>query len=300
MENEMDVVYILGDGSRWYNNEIRYSLRSLQANFKYRNVYIIGECPSWIHGVIHIPVKDSKSNAEGVKLYNARHKYSTACNEPGISENFVLMNDDFFFLKEVEEIKNYSRGKLGDMMEKHPTKNGYYYKSLADTRNRIRRFGVKDPIDFEVHAPIIFNKEKLAQTIDKIGNDRAYSFRSCYGNMWKIEPEMVMDFKAASLPEFIYQTNKDREFLSTNDSLVSIQEFRLWIQRKFPKPSKYEKDLGKGSGELPGRPMGEQKYYATRRFTYNRKTFSDGDLVDHETIQLLKRVPEMRGVWILK
>jgi hypothetical protein len=66
---------------------------------------------------------------------------------------------DFFFLKEIKKIPNYSRGRIEELMAKHPTKNGYYYRSLWDTHKRLDGMGIKNAIDFEVHAPIIFNKE---------------------------------------------------------------------------------------------------------------------------------------------
>ena len=300
MENNIDIVYILGDGSRWNNNEIRYSLRSLEKNFEHRKVFIIGEKPEWITNVIHIPIIDGKSNENGIKLLNAKRKYLTAATDMRISKDFVLMNDDFFFLEKMENISNYSRGTLSEMIKRHPTKGGYYYRSLMDTRHRLSTMGIEEPIDFEVHAPIIFNKEKLSEVIGMIGQDKTYSFRSCYGNLMRLESETIMDFKAANLLEFTIQTRKDREFLSINDALVACKEFREWIQIKFPKPSKYELDLGNGTKVAPGRPMGALKYIATKGFTYGQRTFSQGSIIDGNTMTQIKNTPKMRDMWELK
>lgn len=297
MKNKIDLVYILGTGSRWSDNEIRFSLRSVEKYFKYNKVFIIGEKPEWLTGVIHIKAHDGNSN----KLLNAREKYRIACTDKRISKDFILMNDDFFFLKSVDEIENYSRGTLEEMIEKHPTKSGYYFKSLMDTCNKLRSLGFEDPIDFEIHGPMIFNKEKLLTVMGVIGEDphKAYSLRSCYGNMMHLKPKKIMDFKAMNLAEFALQVREDRELLSINDGLVAEDYFRDWIERRFKKPSMFEMDEGIGQKVLPGRTIKQMKYHATKMFQFNGKTFNPGDIIDKETASKLKEHGRMRGLWRL-
>ena len=39
--SKIDVVYVLGTGSKWHNNEIRFSLRALEKNLRdYRHIYV--------------------------------------------------------------------------------------------------------------------------------------------------------------------------------------------------------------------------------------------------------------------
>jgi hypothetical protein len=55
----MDLVYVLGSGSRWGDNELRYSLRSVEKHLKgYNNVYLVGDKPDWVRNVTHIPKQD--------------------------------------------------------------------------------------------------------------------------------------------------------------------------------------------------------------------------------------------------
>ena len=44
----MDIVYILGNGSKFNNEEIRYSLRSLEKFVNFDRVFIVGECPKFL------------------------------------------------------------------------------------------------------------------------------------------------------------------------------------------------------------------------------------------------------------
>jgi hypothetical protein len=211
------------------------------------------------------------------------------------------MNDDFFVLKPIEgDVPAYSRGTLKEMMDRHPTKGGYYYKSLKDTRDVLNVMGIFEPIDFEIHAPITFNKEKLIATIELIGTEKAYDIRSCYGNLNELEPVNTIDFKASKLSEFIYQLNQDSPYLSISDSLVARQEFRDWIRRTFSDPSKYETDRGAGSDVLPGAPVGCMRYYAKKSFTYDKKRYSIGEIIGGEVMDDLRNDPAMADCYELK
>jgi hypothetical protein len=292
----LDAVYILGSSSRWRNNEIRYSLRSVEQNLEIGKVFIIGACPDWVTGVTHIPANDLHKN----KLLNAREKYAIAAKDLRISKDFILMNDDFFILKPVEKIENYIRGTIADMIAKHPTKGGYYYHSLSDTKKVMEAIGIDNPLDFEIHAPIIFNKDKLLTVMEMIQPDKAYSLRSCYGNMNGLKGKKVIDFKASGLVDFAYQMKRDPAYLSINDNMVAQKEFRDWIRRKFPKPSKYETDRGDGTDVLPGQPMCAMRYYAKKTFIYFGKTYSTGEIIDMDVVEEIKYNPQMAEVWELK
>ncbi|MFZ3032241.1 MAG: hypothetical protein WA082_04350 [Candidatus Moraniibacteriota bacterium] len=293
---KIDLVYILGTGSRWRNNEIRYSLRSVERNFPVGKVFIIGECPDWITGAIHIPAPDIHKN----KQANAREKYLIAAKDKRIGENFALMNDDFFILKSVKKVENYSRGTIQEMIDRHPTKSGYYYQSLKDTKRVLESMGIVDPEDFEIHAPIMFNKEKLLTTIQLVGAEKDYSFRSCYGNLNALKGKKTIDFKANGLVEFAYQVKRDPTYLSISDALVAEREFRDWLRRKFRNPSRYETDRGEGADILPGGEMKSLRYYAVDTFTYAGKTYSQGEIIQHEIMDELRNQRQMKDLWVLK
>jgi hypothetical protein len=75
--SKIDVVYILGKGSTWSDNEIRFSLRSVDINLEHRGVFIIGDKPDFINTkhLTHIPAEDIHTE----KLKNALHKLKIAC-----------------------------------------------------------------------------------------------------------------------------------------------------------------------------------------------------------------------------
>ena len=291
-----DLVYILGKGSCWEDNELRFSLRSVEKFFKYNKIFIIGERPEWLTGVTFIDAEDTDS----CKLVNARNKYLIGAKHPAISKDFILMNDDFFILKEVDEIKYYGRGKIAQQIKMHRTQNGYYFKSLVDTQSRLNEMGVDIVEDFEIHSPIIFNKEDLLSVIVTTGTKKPYLLRTAYGNLIGKKPTKVQDFKVGNMLELQKELKRDREFLSITGGIVVQKEFRDWIRAQYPEVSKFEDDGGLGANVEPGRPLAVRTYTATKDFMYGGKQFTRGAVIDIRTMKELKTIPKMREMWTLK
>jgi hypothetical protein len=99
----MDYVYICRKGE---NEELRYSIRSVVKNTNCRNVWVIGYKPSWYNGnFVDFPDIATKFN----NIINC----TKAITDVGaISDDFVLMNDDFFFLKYRNSMPVYHGGPL--------------------------------------------------------------------------------------------------------------------------------------------------------------------------------------------
>ena len=260
-----DIVYILGKGSKWGNREIRYSLRSLSKLNSYGKVFIVGACPSWINEkkIIHIPAEDRHAN----KLKNAIEKILFACRDSRVSDDFILMNDDFLFLRKTDEINTYDKGSLESAERDHKTQSGYYFSAIRTTRRILSDIGVKGEVDFEVHYPMVLNKAKFIKTISKIDYlTIPFLFRSVYGNMNKVESKYIDDPKLYSLADF--KKFKDGNFISTDNNVVLEKEFQKWIKRKFPGQSPYERER-------------KDVLFATKTFQYGGRVYNPGDIVEY-------------------
>ena len=97
----MDVVYVIGKGSNWRDNELRFSLINISKNGSgIRNVFIVGERPDYLKNIIHIPASDifdPAVNADG----NIITKVLAACWDKRLGENFLFINHDHLVLKPV-------------------------------------------------------------------------------------------------------------------------------------------------------------------------------------------------------
>jgi hypothetical protein len=262
MEKRTDLVYILGTQSKWHNNEIRFSLRSVAKNLECAGrIFIVGEFPKWINKerVTNIPAEDIYRN----KLKNAVHKILLACRDPKVSDNFILMNDDFFFLKRTREVEYFNKGFLKATKRNHETKGGYYYDAIKKTISLLKDFGIDHPYDFENHYPIILNKEKFIKTFSTIDYKAdGLIFRSVYHNLNRTKSEYRPDLKVYEFDEF----PKNADFISTDNKVTMDSRFQRWIRRRFEKPSIYERDP-------------EVDYYATRTINYGGRIYNTGDLI---------------------
>jgi len=94
----LDIVYVLGTGSNWSDNETRFSIRSIFKNLTdVGHIFIVGEKPDGLVNFTHIDHPDEfpSTNADG----NIIRKVLRACLDPRVSEKFLFMNDDHIILR---------------------------------------------------------------------------------------------------------------------------------------------------------------------------------------------------------
>ena len=229
----MDFVYICKDGD---NEELRYSIRSVVKNTNYHNIWVVGGEPDWYIGN-YIDVKQDKN------IYaNVFNNMKAICLSNNISENFVLMNDDFFIMKKIEHINNYNGGLLLDKIEKYEDLTGrtLYINKLNNTYSKLIDLGINKPLNYELHIPILINKNKLNKVLK---DARFCSFRSIYGNMFLKDTESIDDVKVYSkgkLETISYKYSNNSIYLSSQDeSFIQILPI---LNKKFNKPSIFEED----------------------------------------------------------
>ena len=88
-----DIVYLLREGK---NEELVYSLRSVEENFAYRRVWFAGGKPDGLEPDGYMPIKQDAPS----KWQNVRNMLVEVCKNDNISKDFWLFNDDFFVLQQ--------------------------------------------------------------------------------------------------------------------------------------------------------------------------------------------------------
>jgi len=221
----MDVVYVLGTGSRWDNNEIRYSLRSLEKHLTgFRNVWVIGEDPKL--NVNHIPMEDPTD----IPDTNIMLKLTTACNVSDISEDFLYVNDDHFLLDHylAPEFPYYYFNTLKHRIERYTF--GEYIKRCKNTLNYLTENNL--PIKyFDIHTPIIYNKKLFIEHVYNKWKEPCV-IKSMYANSLRIEGVEMKDNKIHTHPR-----TSDRIFSTLPKVTAHVQR---WLDRKFPDKSRFE------------------------------------------------------------
>lgn len=222
----MDLVYICRDGR---NEELRYSIRSAVANLPHDNIWVVGGKPDWYIGN-HIRIKQN-----GLKFDNARNNLSAACRNSDISNDFILMNDDFFIMDKIENLLPYHRGTLEEHINSITQSLGYK-RLLEETLDTLKNIVSDRPIySYEIHGPMVMDKQNLAKVLRMPG-----LWRSIYGNICNVGGEVFEDVKIHS-----GQTSNDVKsklpFMSTNDE--TFLDFLPILERTFSTPTKYEKKI---------------------------------------------------------
>lgn len=233
----MDLIYPLGTGSAWSDNELRYSLRSVERHLPHLGrVVIVGEHPPWLRNVTHLAVPDDRHSS---KLANSAWKVRRAIEEGLVGNRFVLMNDDFLLLEDVTEIPPAHRGTIRANIARHTTRTGYYFTAMQRMNELMRQRGYVDALDYELHQPMVFDTlPALLVLIDMqaIFGAQGALFRSAYGNLAAIGGEPRADCKV-----FRRWTSPPRgPYCSTDNRVVLTHNFRAWVRERYPTPSRFE------------------------------------------------------------
>jgi hypothetical protein len=230
----MDFVYICKDGS---NEELRYSIRSVVESFPDSTIWVVGGKPTWYSGN-YINVKQVLT-----KYRNAIQNLKAICSSNDISEKFILMNDDFYIVKNISFIDTYHGGLLLDKINLYQkiNSNSNYTRKLFATYKKIKSLGIDSPLDYELHVPMVMEKQKLKQILE---NNDQFLWRSIYGNTFNVGGKQMEDVKVYSKGPLVlksYNLNKEEHvYLSSADTSFDIILNSI-LRKQFVEKTKYEK-----------------------------------------------------------
>lgn len=229
----MDVLYILGKGSKWDNNEIRYSLRSLEKHGQgFNRVFITGENPGFTKNIEYNYCPDI-----GYATINHMHKVRWTFQNTDISDDIILMYDDVYFMQDVQ-LNEYPYRYTGELYEKPNIARGFVM-SMYKCRKMLENLN-KPTKNYGVHCPFIYNRQKflsLNQYWDKMNRGFYFSVRSFYGNYHEVNGVKSKDAKVI----------QPRDIKITGQDFFSISDFALdngldkYLEKLYDKKSKYEK-----------------------------------------------------------
>lgn len=216
----MDFVYICRNGE---NEELRYSIRSVLHFYPDAKIHLFGGKPSWYSGSF-TEVKDI-----GNKFDNIDECYKYICQSD--LEDFILMNDDFYFISKPDSFYYYD-GSIEEKIHFHTNRYGLskYSRILADANKKLKKMNIHNPLNYDVHTPMLFNKNKLNHIIHL-----SSAPRSMYGNIYSVAGEKIKDVKIYRHTDDIYINGY---FLSSEDnSFIKIKDL---LKSKFPDKTAYE------------------------------------------------------------
>lgn len=189
----MTIAYILGDGSKYNNLELRISLRSAEKYLNPKKVIVCGHDPGFLSDKVtyipNYPIKKENDAAFGIK-----ENLLALCKSDLVPDEFTLLNDDYFFLAPMTDFPYYHKGELRAAMER--IGSGVFYGHLLATAVVLenKKLGTKH---FDCHWPIVYNKKKLLKIIEEQNWNVPLgpTIRSMYCNTLGIDGQYIDDVK---------------------------------------------------------------------------------------------------------
>lgn len=247
-----DIVYPLKEQNK--NIDLLYSLRSLEKfGCEYGQVWIVGYLPEWITNVRHI-----KTVQNSDKWANTQGNWTAICECDEVSEDIIVMNDDFIFSQPVKSWESLTDCYLGTMQERAEffTNNGYkpskWRNAFSFNHNLLQSMGVAEPLDYEFHGPVIINRKKrlALQSRKEIkpymaDSESLIMLRSVYQNVYRKDrpTRKIHDYKFMA-DAFNPEEMLINGFFSVDDEIIGddtrCPKLNAWLKRTFPSKSKYE------------------------------------------------------------
>ena len=236
MPKKLDIIYILKP--QLDTEELKYSLRSVEANFPHRKVWFVGGKPEGLTPDVMIQHRQVGED----KWDKIRSSMWRVLQEPDLTEDFYLFNDDFFVMKPVKgKFINFADKTLTWRYEAIAAEHKWplpYERTLYKAREELKMLG-RDEVNFEVHLPMLFNKALATESIYKCSSPQ---MRSVYGNYNRIKYIQHDDVKVYNLDK----VPEDPDYLSTNDKTFQSGQVGEFIRGVFSTPSRFETPTPKG------------------------------------------------------
>lgn len=228
----MDIVIPLSDTSKWYDIELKYALRSIEQYIDVWNVFIVGLCPSWLTGVIHIPYTDIPNLRQKEK--NIVGKVLAACHDERVSNDFIFANDDHFLLEPWMGLHEHG----GPLVPNYPNA---YNQTVKNTIDLIGQWN-----NFDIHCPVTFNKRQYIRIFEGLDiPDFGYCMKTVYcaksfGSNFGVycdDLKLNSAFNMVQLDSIL----SSRRWFSMSD-IAFDGDLRQWLQKRFKIRSKWEKE----------------------------------------------------------
>lgn len=236
-KGEYDIVYFVKNSP--YNEELRYSLRSVEENWAYRDVWFYGGLPMKLEPDHYRHVKQNSPT----KWQNVRNMMIEVCKNDEITEDFWLFNDDFFILRPI--IKDFGprydgtlTTKIKEVRNKRHGSDSEWSRNLGRLK-KLLEDNNKPEYCYAIHEPMLVNRKKMLEVLEKFPKEPM--IRALYGNWWNIGGEQEKDPKY-SMPEAkdLPAKLKEHDIVSTSDDSFRSGYIGKWLRDRFKEKSRFE------------------------------------------------------------
>lgn len=245
----MDMLYIIGNGSKHDNQELRWSLRSLE---KYGrnvgNIAVVGDPPDWLSPEVMTLKTD---NHFRIVQKNIWRNVMAAVDAGLVTGEFLLQCDDHFFVKEVDfdSYPVYAIGEIPTVVD--PDEDHYEYKlGLVGSRWILGKNGMPTRMTSN-HNPILCDVESFWRypwIVRQCGQDETrMNTWAILGNLYlydhqdaKVETRRDIKICNAISAEDFDKIMEYADVLSIDNGAFDSEAFVNFMNREFSQKSRWE------------------------------------------------------------
>ncbi len=232
LENPPIVIPLKFGGSKWSDNELRYTLRSIDeyySGFTGELFLLTTQKPEWLNSKINL-----------IQCEKYHDAVIAACD---ISENYIWFNDDTILLKPTS-LGDLSMARVvgKEMVPNSGYVGNIWRKKLSIVRDKLHRLGYHPIYNFSSHTPYVFNSKLMKHVILQFGIENKTPLETAYYNMarsWfpivKCSDKITLNNKV-KMPDDMSRYR----FLNLFDKGLT-KEVKNWLKCKFPNKSRFEK-----------------------------------------------------------
>ncbi len=236
-----------GGFAQW--EELRYSFRSLQKNFKEKfRIWLVGDKPPWLSDEVNfISSPRGKTTNPPIDIV---HKMLKVIKNSEISEDFIWMNDDIYFINPVKLKDITSLKAIGNLNNIHRSTNTVFRVNLWKTFDLLKKLHLPT-WNYSTHLPFYFNKEKLLKIIKRFSmNKNSFLVTTLYHNYHFPQAHpTILNVREDKIKIGIYKSDPDfdqlrkymeyKKFLNHSQTGFSEGIKEILIEM-FPNKSKFE------------------------------------------------------------
>jgi len=233
------------------------ALRSLKNLMFPHEVFLFGHCPTWCTGVVHVPTP-APPVIDYMSFLDTHRKMWTAATDGRVSDRFVVMYDDTYFIAPTR-LQDIERPRAIEDLSVNVDWNTYgkaggasrkWVDLLRKVMEQMKKEG-RPQYNYETHLPRLVDKRKVEALVERHRMlSEPWNFFSLYFNTYNTHLVELIGrtgggykmgvYWPKTLPELRAMRGSNKVLNNGRNAFDAA--FVQFLQELFPEPSPYEAD----------------------------------------------------------